>query len=109
MDLQDKLDEAERARGAAEKELALLSTKLATTAPSSVASLLDGQGKENQEMSDLERLHAAHTEKVALLSNQHHDQLEQLLAEHRQYGGMSALQMPAGFLRDATHQADTQR
>lgn len=35
--------------------------------------------------------------------------LEQLLAEHRQYGGMSALQMPAGFLRDATHQADSQR
>jgi sigma-E factor negative regulatory protein RseA len=29
--------------------------------------------------------------------------LEELLAEHRQYGGMSALQMPAGFLRDATH------
>lgn len=35
--------------------------------------------------------------------------LEQLLAEHRQYGGMSALQMPAGFLRDATYPADPQR
>lgn len=35
--------------------------------------------------------------------------LEQLLAEHRQYGGMSALQMPAGFLRDATHPAEPQR
>lgn len=35
--------------------------------------------------------------------------LEQLLAEHRQYGGMSALQMPAGFLRDATQQTDPQR
>jgi sigma-E factor negative regulatory protein RseA len=35
--------------------------------------------------------------------------LEQLLAQHRQYGGMSALQMPAGFLRDATQQADPQR
>lgn len=35
--------------------------------------------------------------------------LEQLLAEHRQYGGMSALQMPAGFLRDATQPADPQR
>ena len=35
--------------------------------------------------------------------------LEQLLAEHRHYGGMSALQMPAGFLRDATHTANTQR
>jgi sigma-E factor negative regulatory protein RseA len=35
--------------------------------------------------------------------------LEQLLAEHRQYGGMSALQMPAGFLRDATQDTDPQR
>lgn len=35
--------------------------------------------------------------------------LEQLLAEHRQYGGMSALQMPAGFLRDATHTSEPQR
>lgn len=31
--------------------------------------------------------------------------LEALLAEHRQYGGMSALQMPAGFLRNATYDA----
>ncbi len=29
--------------------------------------------------------------------------LEQMLAEHRQYGAMSALQMPAGFLRNATY------
>jgi sigma-E factor negative regulatory protein RseA len=35
--------------------------------------------------------------------------LEQLLAEHRQYGGASALQMPAGFLRDATYEAAPQR
>lgn len=35
--------------------------------------------------------------------------LEQLLAEHRQYGGMSALQMPAGFLRNATYDAVPQR
>lgn len=35
--------------------------------------------------------------------------LEQLLAEHRQYGGMSALQMPAGFLRDATSPGAPQR
>ncbi len=35
--------------------------------------------------------------------------LEQLLTEHRLYGGMSALQMPAGFLRDATHPAEPQR
>lgn len=35
--------------------------------------------------------------------------LEQLLAEYRQYGGMSALQMPAGFLRDATQDTDPQR
>lgn len=35
--------------------------------------------------------------------------LEELLAEHRQYGGMSALQMPAGFLRDATYQSAPRR
>lgn len=35
--------------------------------------------------------------------------LEQLLAEHRQFGGMSALQMPAGFLRNATYDAAPQR
>jgi sigma-E factor negative regulatory protein RseA len=35
--------------------------------------------------------------------------LEELLAEHRQYGGMSALQMPAGFLRNATYDAAPQR
>ncbi len=53
------------------------------TEPTTAASLLDSQGKENQEMSDLERLHAAHTEKMALLSNQHHEQLEKLLADRR--------------------------
>ncbi|MDR7151215.1 sigma-E factor negative regulatory protein RseA [Hydrogenophaga palleronii] len=31
--------------------------------------------------------------------------LEALLAEHRQYGGMTALQKPAGFLRNATYDA----
>ncbi len=30
-------------------------------------------------------------------------QLEALLAEHRQHGGMSALQMPSGFIRNATY------
>jgi sigma-E factor negative regulatory protein RseA len=35
--------------------------------------------------------------------------LEELLAEHRQFGGMSALQMPAGFLRNATYDAAPQR
>lgn len=35
--------------------------------------------------------------------------LEELLAEHRQYGGMSALQMPAGFLRDATYDVAPKR
>ena len=35
--------------------------------------------------------------------------LESLLAEHRQQGGMSALQMPAGFLRSATQVADESR
>ena len=83
MDLQDKLDEAERARDSANKELALMASKVAATTPSTAASLLDSQGKENQEMSDLERLHAAHTEKIALLSNQHHEQLEKMLAERR--------------------------
>jgi len=29
-------------------------------------------------------------------------QLDALLAAHRQFGGTSALQMPAGFLRRAT-------
>ncbi|WP_219339051.1 sigma-E factor negative regulatory protein [Tepidicella baoligensis] len=32
-------------------------------------------------------------------------QLEEFLAAHRQLGGMSALQMPAGFLRNATYEA----
>lgn len=31
--------------------------------------------------------------------------LDQLLAAHRQFGGTSALQMPAGFLRNATFEA----
>ncbi|MBA4256129.1 MAG: anti-sigma factor [Polaromonas sp.] len=35
--------------------------------------------------------------------------LEELMAEHRQHGGMSALQMPAGFLRDATYDAAPKR
>ena len=35
--------------------------------------------------------------------------LEQLLAEHRQYGGMSALQTPTGFLRNATYDSAPQR
>lgn len=32
-------------------------------------------------------------------------QLEALLAEHRQHGGMSALQSPSGFIRSATYDA----
>lgn len=32
-------------------------------------------------------------------------QLEEFLAAHRQFGGMSALQMPAGFLRNATYES----
>ena len=32
-------------------------------------------------------------------------QLEALLSAHRQFGGASALQMPAGFLRNATYDA----
>jgi sigma-E factor negative regulatory protein RseA len=31
--------------------------------------------------------------------------LDELLAAHKQYGGASALQMPAGFLRNATFEA----
>jgi sigma-E factor negative regulatory protein RseA len=30
-------------------------------------------------------------------------ELEALMAEHRQHGGVSVLQMPAGFLRNATY------
>ena len=30
--------------------------------------------------------------------------LDQLLNEHKQFGGTSALQMPAGFLRNATYE-----
>jgi sigma-E factor negative regulatory protein RseA len=30
-------------------------------------------------------------------------QLDALLAAHRQFGGTSALQMPSGFLRNATY------
>ncbi len=33
-------------------------------------------------------------------------ELEALMAEHRQHGGVSALQMPAGFLRSATYDPD---
>ena len=32
--------------------------------------------------------------------------LEQLLAEHRQNGGMSALQNPTGFIRNATYESE---
>jgi sigma-E factor negative regulatory protein RseA len=32
-------------------------------------------------------------------------QLDELMAAHRQWGGMSALQMPAGFLRNATYES----
>ena len=32
--------------------------------------------------------------------------LERLLAEHRQHGGMSALQNPTGFIRNATYDTD---
>jgi sigma-E factor negative regulatory protein RseA len=31
-------------------------------------------------------------------------QLDAMLAAHKQFGGASALQMPAGFLRNATFQ-----
>lgn len=37
------------------------------------------------------------------------ERLEKLMAEHRQFGGASALQMPAGFLRNATYETAPQR
>lgn len=43
---------------------------------------------------------AVHTEQGVVLRD---PQLQELLAAHRQYGGMSALQVPAGFLRNATY------
>lgn len=36
-------------------------------------------------------------------------QLEQLLAQHRQFGGVSAFQMPAGFIRNATYETTGNR
>lgn len=36
-------------------------------------------------------------------------QLEQLLAQHRQFGGVSAFQMPAGFIRNATYETADHR
>ena len=47
------------------------------------------------------RAQAVITERGVVLRD---PQLEELLAAHRQYGGMSALQMPAGFLRNATYE-----
>jgi sigma-E factor negative regulatory protein RseA len=47
------------------------------------------------------RAQAVVTERGVVLRD---PQLEELLAAHRQYGGMSALQMPAGFLRNATYE-----
>jgi sigma-E factor negative regulatory protein RseA len=49
---------------------------------------------------------AVNTERGTLIRD---PRLEQLLAEHRQFGGASALQMPAGFLRNATYEAAPQR
>jgi len=45
-------------------------------------------------------LQAVVTERGVMLRD---PQLDELMAAHRQYGGMSALQMPAGFLRNATY------
>jgi sigma-E factor negative regulatory protein RseA len=45
-------------------------------------------------------LQAVVTERGVVLRD---PQLDELMAAHRQYGGMSALQMPAGFLRNATY------
>ena len=48
------------------------------------------------------RVTAVVTERGVLLRD---PQLDALLAAHRQQGGVSALQMPAGFLRDATYES----
>lgn len=52
----------------------------------------------------------AQTEPVAVNTSQgvliRDARLEALLAEHRQFGGVSALQMPAGFLRNATYDSN---
>jgi sigma-E factor negative regulatory protein RseA len=47
------------------------------------------------------RITAVVTERGVLLRD---PELDALLAAHRQQGGVSALQMPAGFLRDATYE-----
>jgi sigma-E factor negative regulatory protein RseA len=36
-------------------------------------------------------------------------ELEALLAEHRQYGGLSAVQVSSGFLRNATYELPAKR
>lgn len=50
------------------------------------------------------RVTAVVTERGVLLRD---PELDALLAAHRRQGGVSALQMPAGFLRDATYEAAT--
>jgi sigma-E factor negative regulatory protein RseA len=50
------------------------------------------------------RVTAVITERGVLLRD---PDLDALLAAHRQQGGVSALQMPAGFLRDATYEVST--
>ena len=55
-----------------------------------------------QTQSQAEGLVVVQTGQGALIRD---PQLEALMAEHRQHGGMSALQMPAGFLRNATFDA----
>ena len=53
---------------------------------------------------DLARSHSPDFAEQAL-QRQNDEVLEALLAEHRQHGGMSALQMPSGFIRNATYEA----
>ena len=52
---------------------------------------------------DASRVTAVVTERGVLLRD---PQLDALLAAHRQQGGVSALQMPAGFLRNATYESN---
>lgn len=61
------------------------------------------QGTTTPVQPEAPRVTAVVTERGVLLRD---PQLDALLAAHRQQGGVSALQMPAGFLRDATYETN---
>lgn len=78
------------------------SLRLAETPPSTISTAVAKAGTSDPSASIVE----VDTGQGTLIRDA---RLEQMLAEHRQYGGMSALQMPAGFLRNATYDASPQR